>query len=182
MLSIFSYVSGPSVCPPWRSVCSSPCPFLNWVFCLPRVESCEFFIYFGDQTLVWGIIGKYIFWCGGFPFHFVAVFFSHAKASYFDEVPFVYSFLYVPCSRGYISENIAVWNACLCSPVGLLWYHNLYLSLLSILNLFLCMVLSWWSSFSFLHVAVQLSQHHLLKRLFLLHFIPLPPLSNINWP
>ena len=38
----------------------------------------------------------------------------------------------------------------------------------------------WWSSFIFLHVAVQISQHHLLKRLFLLHFMLLPPLSNIN--
>ena len=28
------------------------CPFLKWVVCLPGVESCEFFIYFGDQTLV----------------------------------------------------------------------------------------------------------------------------------
>ena len=28
------------------------CPFLNWVVCLHGVESCEFFIYFGDQTLV----------------------------------------------------------------------------------------------------------------------------------
>ena len=26
MLSIFSYVSGPSVCPPWRSICSSSLP------------------------------------------------------------------------------------------------------------------------------------------------------------
>ena len=26
ILSTFSYVSGPSVCPPWRSVCSSPLP------------------------------------------------------------------------------------------------------------------------------------------------------------
>ena len=42
--------------------------------------------------------------------------------------------------------------------------------------------ISWWSSFFFffLHVAVHISQHHLLKRLFLLHFILLPPLSNIN--
>ena len=51
MLSIFSYVSGPSVCLPWRSVCSSPLPIFNWVVCLPGVESCEFFIYFGDQAL-----------------------------------------------------------------------------------------------------------------------------------
>ena len=42
--------------------------------------------------------------------------------------------------------------------------------------------ISWWLSFIFLHVSVQISQHHLLKRLFLLHFTLLPPLSNINWP
>ena len=34
---------------------------------------------------------------------------------------------------------------------------------------------SWWSSFIFLHVAVQISQHHLLKRLFLLYFMLLSP-------
>ena len=28
------------------------CPLFNWVVCLPGVEFCEFFIYFGDQTLV----------------------------------------------------------------------------------------------------------------------------------
>ena len=39
---------------------------------------------------------------------------------------------------------------------------------------------SWRSSFFFLHVAVHISQHHLLKRLFLLHFMLLHPLSNIN--
>ena len=32
----------------------------------------------------------------------------------------------------------------------------------------------WWSSFIFLHVAVQISRHHLLKRLFLLHLMLLP--------
>ena len=35
------------------------CPFFNWIVCLPGVELYEFFIYFGDQTLVQGIIGKY---------------------------------------------------------------------------------------------------------------------------
>ena len=39
-----------------------------------------------------------------------AVFFSHAEAFYFDEVPFVYSFFYVPCFRGHIGEDIAAWN------------------------------------------------------------------------
>ena len=36
------------------------------------------------------------------------------------------------------------------------------------------------SNFIDLHVAVQLSQHHLLKRLSFLHCIFLPPLLKIN--
>ena len=36
------------------------------------------------------------------------------------------------------------------------------------------------SNFIDLHVAVQLSQHHLLKRLPFLHFTFLPPLLKIN--
>ena len=84
--------------------------FLTCIACLPCVESCEFFIYFGDQTLVWGIIGKYVFPYGWFSFHFNAVLFRYAEAFYFDEIPFVYSLLYVSCSRGHIGENIASWN------------------------------------------------------------------------
>ena len=38
------------------------------------------------------------------------------------------------------------------------------------------------SNFILLHIAVQLSQHHLLKRMFLLHCIFLPPLSKIRYP
>ena len=37
------------------------------------------------------------------------------------------------------------------------------------------------SSFIDLCVAIQFSQHHLLKRLSFSHFIFLPPLSKINW-
>ena len=36
-------------------------PFFNWVVCLPGETTCEFFLYFGNQTLVQGIIGKCIF-------------------------------------------------------------------------------------------------------------------------
>ena len=39
---------------------------------------------------------------------------------------------------------------------------------------------NWWSSFNGWHVAVQITQHHLLKRLFLLHVMLWPPLLNIN--
>ena len=38
------------------------------------------------------------------------------------------------------------------------------------------------SNFSFLHVAVQFSQHHLLKRLSLSNCKFLPPLSKIRYP
>uniref|UniRef100_A0ABI8A8S1 Uncharacterized protein n=1 Tax=Felis catus TaxID=9685 RepID=A0ABI8A8S1_FELCA len=39
-----------------------------------------------------------------------------------------------------------------------------------------------WSRFIFLHVAVQFSQHHLLKTLSLFHWVFFPALSNISWP
>ena len=32
------------------------------------------------------------------------------KLFIFDEVPFVYSFLYVPCFRGRVCEDVAAWN------------------------------------------------------------------------
>ena len=38
------------------------------------------------------------------------------------------------------------------------------------------------SNFILSHVAVQFSQHHLLKRLSLSHCIFLPPLSKIRYP
>ena len=110
------------------------CPFFNWVVCLPGVESYEFFIYFGDQTLVLDIIGKYIFPYGWF---------SLAEAFYFDEVPFVYSFLYV-LTLGYVSVKILLHGI---SEIFLLVFSSRsfivsqhILSLLSTLNLFLCMV------------------------------------------
>ena len=44
-------------------------------------------------------------------FYFNVAFFSPAEAFYFDEVPFVYSFLYMSLAlRGLIGESSAVWN------------------------------------------------------------------------
>ena len=47
---------------------------------------------------------------------------------------------------------------------------------------FLCMVLESALSFTLLQVVDQFSQHHLLKRLSLIHCIFLPPLSKIRCP
>ena len=77
--------------------------------CLPGIQSCEFFIYFGDQILVHVSLANMFSHTVG-SLYFGAVSFSHAESFYFDEVPFVYSFLYVPCSRGHINENIAAWD------------------------------------------------------------------------
>ena len=119
------------------------CLFFNWIVCLTGLESCEFFIYFGDQTLVRDIIGKYIFPYSWFPFHLLMFPLAVQKLFYFDEVPFVYSFLYVPCSKGHIGENIAVWNIWDFPAYVLLWTFMLswliFMSL-SILSIFLCMV------------------------------------------
>ena len=54
-------------------------------------------------------------------------------------------------------------------------------SLIHFYFLFVCGVRKC-SNFILLHVAVQFSQHHLLKRLSLLHCIFLPPLSKIRYP
>ena len=81
------------------------CPFFNWIAWLPGVESCAFFIYFGDQTFVCGIICKYILPYGWFPIHFADVFFRHAEAFYFDEVLSVY-FSFKSFALGDISVKI----------------------------------------------------------------------------
>ena len=66
-------------------------------------------------------IGKYVFPYGWFSFHFNTVFFSCAEAFYFDEVPFVYSFLYVLCTPMYIAAQFTIakyWKQPKCPSVN----------------------------------------------------------------
>ena len=159
------------------------CPFFNRVVCLPGVQWFEFFIYFGDQALVWGTIGKYVFPYCWFSFYFNAVFFSNAEAFYFDEVPFVYSFMSLASGdmslrmllRGMSEIFLPMFSSRTFMVLRLIFKSFIHLEFIFVYGV------SWWSSFMVLHVAVQISQHHLFKRLFLLHFMLLPPLSNINW-
>ena len=43
-------------------------------------------------------------------FYFNAVLFGNAEGFYFEEVPFVYSFLYVPYFRECVCDDVAAWN------------------------------------------------------------------------
>ena len=158
------------------------CPFFNWVVCLPGVELCEFFLYFGDQTLIWGIIGKCIFLYHCFSFHFNAVFFGQAEAFLFWWGPIFLFFSFISLALGDVSVRKLLHGM---SELFLPMFSSrvfmvsqlIFKSFTHLEFVFVCSVSCF---FFFWHVAVQISQHHLLKMLFLLHIMLLPPLSNIN--
>ena len=144
---------------------------------------CEFFIYFGDQTLVQGIIDKYIFPYSWLPFQCADVFFSCAEAFELNEVPFVYSILYIPALGDILMKILRHRISEIFMPMFLsrtIMVSQLIFKSFIHLEFILVYGIGWGSSFIFLHVAVQVSPNYLLKSLFLLHFMLLPPLSNIN--
>ena len=104
---------------------------------------------------------KYVIPYSRFSFHFNAVFFSHAEAFYFDEIPFVCSFLYVPCSRGHISKDIAQGMSDIFLPLfssRTFMVSQLIFKSFIHLEFILVYGVNWWSRFIFfLHVAVQIS-------------------------
>ena len=80
------------------------CLFFNWVVCLPGVESCEFFVYFGDQTFVRGIIGKYIFPYGWFSF--ILMLFSLAMKKLFILMrSYLFILSFMSLALGDMSKN-----------------------------------------------------------------------------
>ena len=83
------------------------CPFFNWVVCLPGVELYEFFIYFRDQTIVRGIIGKYVF-----PYCWFSLYLMLFSLVVQKLIVLMRSHLFIlSCMsiapRGHISENTA---------------------------------------------------------------------------
>ena len=183
MLSIFSYVSGPSVYVFLGEVCVQVfCAFFNWVVCLPGVESCESSIYFGVHTLVWDIIGKYVFPYSWFSFHFNVVSLAMQKLfSLMRSHFFILSFMSL--ALGDISVKMLLCGMSETFLPVLSWRTFMVSRLIfkSFIHLQFIFVygVSWWSSFTFLHVAVQLSHHHLLKRLFFCSILCFFPLCQI---
>ena len=133
---------------------------------------------YGDQTIVQGIIGKCFFPYVWFPLYFADVLFSHAEAFYFDEVPFVYSFLHIPGPRGHIGENIAVWDIwdfpAYVSSRTFMVSQFIYKSFIH-LEFILVYGISWWSSSFLFCMHLSRSANSIYWRCyFLLHFVLLP--------
>ena len=85
------------------------CPFFNWVFVFLE-WSCVSSLYILEiRPLSEVSLANMFFHTVGFLF--ILMLFSLAMQKLFnDEVPFVYSFLYVPCFMGHICEDVAAWN------------------------------------------------------------------------
>ena len=98
-------------------------------------------------------------------------------------------FVYFVCLSVFLAwqdisdKNIAMSNVQDFAACFLSCFYALSLTFRSFIHfefIFVCGIRRW-SSFIFLHASVQFSQHHLLNKLSLAHFLCLLPLSNINW-
>ena len=111
MLSILSYVPGPSVCRPWSSVCSSLSPIflIGFFVSLKWSHVSSLYILEIKPLSEISLVNIFSHTVGSL---FILLMFSLVVPKLFILMRshFVYSFLYVPCSRGHISENIGAWN------------------------------------------------------------------------
>ena len=123
------------------------------------------------------------FW--GLSFNLAYSFLCCAKAFQFNQVPFVYFWFYFCYSRRWVIQDLALiyvikYSACVLLKSfivsGLTFRSLIHFQFIFVFGVRTC------SNFIPLHVAVQFSQHHLLKRLSLPHCIFLPPLSKIRYP
>jgi len=117
-------------------------------------------------------------------FHLAYSFLCCAKAFKFSQVPCVYFCFYFHYSRRCVIEDLALIYVKasvlpMFSSKSFIMCSLTFRSLIHFEFIFVYGVKKY-SNFILLHVAVQFSQHHLLKRLSLPHCIFLPPLSKIR--
>ena len=105
------------------------------------------------------------------------------KKLYFDVVPFVYFFFCVP-HLGDTSNRTWLWamSEILLPVFSSMIFMVSGLTFKSLIHFEFILVCSLrrGSSFTFLHIFVQFSQHHSLSKLTLAHYMCLLPLSNFN--
>uniref|UniRef100_A0ABI8A2X2 Uncharacterized protein n=1 Tax=Felis catus TaxID=9685 RepID=A0ABI8A2X2_FELCA len=118
-------------------------------------------------------------------FSFADCFLCCAEAFYFDEVPVVHFCFVSLASRDALSKKLLRPRSKRFLPAFssriLMASCLTFRSFIHFEFIFVSGVRKW-SRFILLHVAVQFSQNHLLKRLSLFHWIFFPALSEISWP
>ena len=118
------------------------------------------------------------------PFSFDDCFLRCAEAFYFDEVPVVHFSFCFPCLQDVLSKKLLQPRSKRFLPAFCL--RILMASCLTLRSFihfeFIFVSGVRKSRFIFLHVTLQFSQHHLLKRLSFFHWIFFPALSKIIWP
>ena len=86
------------------------CPFFNWVVYLPGVSRVSSLYILEIRPLSEVSLANMFSHTVGSLLILMLFSLAMQKLFYFDEVPFVYSFLYVPCFRGCVYEDVAAWN------------------------------------------------------------------------
>ena len=158
------------------------CPFFNWFVWFFAIESYEFFIYFRYQPPIRYMICKYSLPFSRLPFCFVDGFLCHEELFQFDVILHVY---FCFCLAFDVKFKIIITKTCdkeVTTYIFFQEFHSLGLMPKSLIHFELVFVqgVKQWYSFILLHAAVQLSQHHLLKKFSFPHHIFLTPLSQIN--
>ena len=117
----------------------------------------------------------------GCVFTLFIVSFAVQKAFKFNQIPLGYFCFYFHYSRRWVIEDPALSVLPMFSSKSFIFSGLTSRSLIHFEFIFVYGVRKC-SNFFLLHVVVQFSQHHLLKRLSLPHCIFLPPLSKIRYP
>ena len=127
------------------------CSFFNWVACLPGVESCEFFIYFGDQTLVWGSLASMFSHTVGSLF--ILMLFSSAMQLFVLIRSHLFILSFMSLALGDISVKILLHgiSVIFLPMLSSRTFVVLWLTYQSFIHLEFIFVygVSWWSSFIF---------------------------------
>ena len=182
MLSIFSCVCQLSVCLLWRDVCLGLLPIFIGLFYIYIYRERERSI---SCLYIRRLILCQCFVCKAFS-HFegcllVYGFFCCAKAFKFNQVSIIY-FLFLFSLFQKVGQKRSCYDLCqrviffLFSSKSFVVSDLTFRSLIHFKFIFVYGVREW----SNIIPAVQISQHHLLKRLFFLHCIFLPPLLQIR--
>ena len=139
------------------------CPFFNWIISLPALESYEFFIHFGDQILVYGVIFRYIFLKVGSLY--TLLMFSLAIQNLFILIKsHLFTLSFISLVLGVVWVKILLCRIFkfflpMFSSRTFMVSHLIFMSFIH-LEFILVHGIGCWSSFIFLHVLVQISQHH----------------------